>query len=408
MHYCSYHKTKEPEGNFRVKNGKLDSWCIEGRREYNRQYSKDQYAPRKEEVALEKQKREQRTSQICTSCEKEKSIEEFAFRSDRPGKRHARCKVCRGEEQRDRSYLYNIGNRDSIRENKRDYRERNRDLIRGHSRKRRARKRGVRREAYTEQQIRERDGNLCYFCKEYVDPSIPYPKPKSQVLHHVHPLSKRGPDIAANVFLAHSECNNRQHNIHISPFTEGWSVRPISNKLARDIAKEKHYLHRTPNSSFAFGLFSPDDFEPKGIVIFGTPSSNRISKSICPSNVKLVIELNRLWIDDDAPFGAASWFVSRALKALPPRIVVSYADTAIKDSRDGRAHDGKVYQALSFFYAGKSSPRKEWRMPGSSRNSGKVPGAEQCEVSAKERYWTVTGTKRDKAALFALSQWPAL
>jgi hypothetical protein len=139
------------------------------------------------------------------------------------------------------------------------------------------------------------------------------------------------------------------------------------------------------------------------VVTFGSPSSWRINQSICPGLPKSVIELNRLWISDDAPFGAASWFVSKALRELPALIVVSYADSSIQ-GRIG-PHDGAVYRALSFNYAGKTKARKEWRMPDKARNTGKVPGAVLSDVSSKHRYWTVTGNRREKKTLRALVQW---
>ena len=97
-------------------------------------------------------------------------------------------------------------------------------------------------------------------------------------------------------------------------------------------------------------------------------------------------------------FGAGSWFVSRALKQLPPRIIVSYSDLSFN-------HFGTVYKALNFNYAGQSKPRKEWRFPGKSRNVGKIEGAILCEVSPKNRYWTITGTKRDRNKIMPLVKW---
>jgi hypothetical protein len=101
MHFCTYHKLEEPEEGFRTKsNGKLDSWCVEGRREYNRANSKRLYAPVKAEVAKAKEAKAAAETKTCTACGLEKDIEEFGFRPDRPGKRWAKCIPCQVEYQR--------------------------------------------------------------------------------------------------------------------------------------------------------------------------------------------------------------------------------------------------------------------------------------------------------------------
>jgi hypothetical protein len=406
MHWCAYHLQDEPDKNFRIKkNGKLDSWCIEGRNENSRK----EYAPIKAEVAEKKAEYESRTEQTCTVCKKTKPIDDFPFRYDRPDRRESRCHDCVGRIRAKNLVEYNETHRESIRENKRDYRKRKPETHRKAGRKRLARKNRVRHESYTDEQIRDRDQGLCYFCKEWVDPSLIYPDLRSEVIHHIHPFAKHGPNIPKNVALAHSQCNNKNKDKYTFVFAKGWSVTPITNQLARQIAKDKHYLHRAPNTSYAFGLFQDGDKDPQGIVIFGSPSSGRITKSICSIDLTKVIELNRLWCHDDAPFGAASWLVSKALKSLPPYIVVAYADTGITDTRNGRSHDGSIYRALSFNYAGQSKPSKDWRLPGSTRNVGKkTPGSICHEVTPKNRFWTVTGNKKEKKILRSMCEWPSL
>lgn len=405
MHYCAYHKIDESEDRFRTKpNGKLDSWCVEGRREYGRNYSRKAYAPRKEEVA--QRRSEPVIERACIDCKATKPIEQFPERGDRPGKRHGRCLLCFKLISSQRSKAYNIENFAVLAEYKRKYHAANPGYNEQSSRRRRARHVGVRREKYTRDDVRLRDP-LCHFCGDTIDTELRWPDPWSEVLHHIHPISKKGPDALANVALAHNRCNGRHKDRHENPFAD-WRVEPIGSYLARDIAKREHYLHRAPSVSLAYGLFAPSDDLPVGIVTFGTPSSHRISKSVCPAEPKLVIELNRLWISSGVPFGAASWFVSRALKAMPGYIVVSYADTSVQDPRNNRSHDGSVYRALSLSYAGRTRARKEWRMPGKSRNVGKVPGAVLSDVSSKHRFWTVTGDKRERRALRSLCAWPSL
>lgn len=188
---------------------------------------------------------------------------------------------------------------------------------------------------------------------------------------------------------------------------ESWSVKLLDSKTARNIAVQNHYLHRTPNVMFSYGLYQDEVL--LGICIFGSPSSMRITNSVCPSDPKQVIELNRLWIDDECPKFAASWFVSRCLKMLPPRIVISYADTGVKDEYHDRHHDGTIYRALNFNFAGQSKASVDWRLPGKTRNVGKhVEGSVPVPVPPKNRYWTLTGDKRQKGQLRKICNWPSM
>lgn len=407
MHYCAYHKTEHNNSAFRMKgNGKLDSWCIEGRREYGRKYSRKTYAPAKK--TNEKRRSIQPKAKVCSGCGKEKGIEMFPLRSDRPGKRHSRCVLCFKNVTAERNREYNILNFDKIAVVKRKYHAAHPRYNEQSSRRRRARLRQVRQEPYSRQSVRDRDEGLCFFCEEPVNPLLKWPDPLSEVIHHQHPIAKKGPDIFENATLAHNRCNARASDKYESPFKQGWRVEPIGSPLARAIVKEHHYLKRAPNISFAYGLFAPDRELPLGIATFGSPSSFRINRSACPESPTSVIEFNRLWISPGAPYGAASWFVSRALKQMSPYIVVSYADTSVQDPRNGHAHDGNVYKALSFDYAGCTRPRKEWRLPGKSRNVGKIPGAVLEDVSSKHRFWTVTGTRKNKKTLKAHCAWPEM
>jgi hypothetical protein len=184
-------------------------------------------------------------------------------------------------------------------------------------------------------------------------------------------------------------------------------VEQIDSKTATALVVEHHYLHRRPPISFAYGLF--DSGELVGTVTFGVPASRHLQKSVCPSDPDLTLELNRLWVHDDQPKNTESWFVSRALRKLPPRLVASYADPV-------HGHAGYVYRALNFHYAGwtdmeRKTPRFDY-IPADptthTRDAFRNGYVEKRRRVAKVRYWTPTGTRNDKLRLTALCGWPRM
>ena len=122
-------------------------------------------------------------------------------------------------------------------------------------------------------------------------------------------------------------------------------VRAIPREQAVGWILEKHYAHRIPSISWAFGLYL--DGVLSGIVSYGTPASPSLVVGVCgENNADKVIELNRLVINEGVPKNSASYLVGQSLRLLPkPKIIVSYADT-------GQGHIGYIYQATNFIYTG--------------------------------------------------------
>lgn len=188
---------------------------------------------------------------------------------------------------------------------------------------------------------------------------------------------------------------------------ENLVVTPIGASLAREIAETEHYLHRKPPVSYAFGLQLLD--RTVGVVTFGTPSSRHLLVGACPDCPGCVIELNRLWVHDDLGHNTESWFVSRALRALPAKIVVSYADTK-------HGHHGGVYRALNFRYAGwtdmeRPLARLDYLAPsgGHTRDAFRNGlGRDSVKVrrQPKVRYWITTGTPAERRRLTKMCAWP--
>lgn len=186
------------------------------------------------------------------------------------------------------------------------------------------------------------------------------------------------------------------------------TVEQITAKVATGVVVEHHYLHRRPPITHAFGLFD-GEHRIGGVVTFGTPASRHLQMGACPSDPSRVVELNRLWVDDAWPRNSESWFVSRALKMLPPLIVVSYADPV-------HGHLGYIYRALNFNYAGwtdmeRKTPRFDY-IPANpnthTRDAFRKGYVEKRRRIPKVKYWTVTGNRTERRDLTRLCGWPQL
>lgn len=182
-------------------------------------------------------------------------------------------------------------------------------------------------------------------------------------------------------------------------------VQPISSKDAAAAVVAHHYLHRKPQISFAYGLQVSSRLA--GVVTFGVPASRHLQLSVCRQDPGVVIELNRLWVSDEQPRNTESWFLARVLALMPAHIIVSYADTAA-------GHVGYVYRASNFRYAGwtdmeRKTPRFDY-VPvngGHSRNAFRSSDGWSITVRRKPKvkYWTVTGSAKERKRLRAICGW---
>lgn len=188
---------------------------------------------------------------------------------------------------------------------------------------------------------------------------------------------------------------------------QGWMVGTLDSKTAARLVVAKHYLHRRPPISHAFGLYVQGRL--MGVVTYGTPASRHLQMSACPSDPGQVIELNRLWLDDELGPNSESWFVARTLRMLPPKIVVSYADPLF-------GHMGYIYRALNFRYAGwtdmdRKTPRYDY-IPHDptqhTREAFRSGYAYKRRRVAKVKYWIATGNKTERRTLVAICGWPSL
>jgi len=135
-------------------------------------------------------------------------------------------------------------------------------------------------------------------------------------------------------------------------YKEQYIVKECTLEEARDICKNKHYLHRVPSIVAHYGLYKDELL--LGVVTFGVPPSPYLMK-ICGEEYKRsVLELNRLWCYDISPRNSESFLISQGIKLLKKdkpdiKILVSFADTR-------EDHLGYIYQASNWYFTGWSIP----------------------------------------------------
>ena len=126
-------------------------------------------------------------------------------------------------------------------------------------------------------------------------------------------------------------------------------VKSIDSFLCKEWLLKKHYAKRLCSISFSFGLYDTN-LILQGVCTFGMPPSSTLAESICGDEYSnIVLELNRLVVNDGLEKNVLSYFVSSCLKSIPqPNIIVSFSDANMN-------HYGYIYQACNFLYTGESS-----------------------------------------------------
>ena len=127
-----------------------------------------------------------------------------------------------------------------------------------------------------------------------------------------------------------------------------YKVLSIKKDSSHEWLKNKHYAKRIPTILYSFGLYKYNVMV--GVVTFGMPPSPTLSSSICGEKYKsIVLELNRLVVNEGLDKNALSYFVSNSISKLPkPKIIVSFSD-------NNMYHNGYIYQATNFIFTGKTS-----------------------------------------------------
>lgn len=194
------------------------------------------------------------------------------------------------------------------------------------------------------------------------------------------------------------------------------SVYPCSKELARYMVKRYHYADRNPSISRCFSLLEGNRIV--GTCVFSVPASYTLCEGLCGEEYKKhVLELSRLVILTTR-INAGSWFVSRCLKQLGDKIIVSYADP-----NDHVGHVGILYQALNFLYTGRGEAEPAWVHPHTGEvvsytrrwidRKARAIGLHWQELKkrkqqGKHRYVTFVGNKRFVKRVRKLLRYPVL
>ena len=144
----------------------------------------------------------------------------------------------------------------------------------------------------------------------------------------------------------------------------GYKIENIPTQETYEWLLHKHYAHRIPSISYAYGLYHNGVLV--GVCTFRTPASSSLRAGILGEEfIDRIVELNRLCVDCDKK-NITSWFVSHCLNSLPrPLCIVSYADTS-------QGHIGTIYQACNFIYTGLSAKRTDWKIKGMENLHGQT------------------------------------
>jgi hypothetical protein len=184
-----------------------------------------------------------------------------------------------------------------------------------------------------------------------------------------------------------------------------YSVKSIDKYLTKEWCLKKHYAHRLPVVSYAFGLYENDILV--GISTFGMPPNYQEMIAWQPFEL---LELNRLVVKDDLPKNTLSFFVSNCLNLLPkPKVIISYSDFRM-------GHHGYIYQATNWIYTGiggegqkiyimKDGTERHQRH-GDKINMKLVDRIEK--TTGKARYYYFIGTKNDKKNMMKLLRFEIL
>ena len=130
-----------------------------------------------------------------------------------------------------------------------------------------------------------------------------------------------------------------------------YTIDLIDKQIAKDLIIKNHYSHKWTSCRYSIGLFDGDNL--LGVAVYGFPVGRQTVKSITPNlNNSDVLELTRLWLEDDAPKNSESYFLGKTFDWLrrntEVKVLISYSDPM-------QDHLGIIYQATNWLYQGNNT-----------------------------------------------------
>ena len=138
------------------------------------------------------------------------------------------------------------------------------------------------------------------------------------------------------------------------------TIERTTKDYVYDMVVNKHYAGRWTGSTDIFGIYYEsgehsffDEMKKKliGVILYGYTVARNGVKSISESlENKEVLELKRLWIEDNYGSNIESYVISQSLKQIKKdkpevKVIMSYADP-------GENHTGVIYKATNWKYQG--------------------------------------------------------
>lgn len=133
------------------------------------------------------------------------------------------------------------------------------------------------------------------------------------------------------------------------------SANIIRNSEANIVVLKYHYLHRkrTGGQQLSYGIFL--DGKMVGTLIYASPTFHHKRGLIPPLEQGEVIELARMWLDDEAPKHSETCAIGKTLRQVrvdwqkkydvEPKAVISFSDLEF-------GYEGTVYKAANFINYG--------------------------------------------------------
>jgi hypothetical protein len=139
-------------------------------------------------------------------------------------------------------------------------------------------------------------------------------------------------------------------------------VQTVPAKVARQLCKEKHYLHSFPGGALlSFGVFV--DRRILGVAVLGVGPTN-LHRLFKGAQNHEIICLARLWLDDRLGRNSESRTLGIILRHLKREQSTIKALVAYSDPVAG--HSGTIYRAAGFLYLGKSVGMPLYKLPDGS------------------------------------------